>query len=160
MSCCPVWAGCAFLIGLEHVPVEVVVCFLWIAYRTPILDRESRFVPLVQPLAEPGMPRTSLWGQMLHRLNDDVRPNCAEIRVEVACHSTKRNHIERHQSADCRVLAGGVGRFTFVVPDHVDSSDFLVRISPRANPKDRVVIDGVLIDGRVGLSIRSVVASC
>jgi hypothetical protein len=53
-----------------------------------------------------------------------------------------------------------------VVPDHVDSSVFLVQISPMANPEDRVVIDGVSIGGRfliaghVGLLIRSVVAGC
>jgi hypothetical protein len=40
------------------------------------------------------------------------------------------------------------------------SSGFIVRISVRANPDDRVVIDEVSIGGRVRPSIRSVVAGC
>jgi hypothetical protein len=39
------------------------------------------------------------------------------------------------------------------------SSAFIIRISVRANPDDRVVVDEVLIGGRVGLSIRFFVAS-
>jgi hypothetical protein len=46
------------------------------------------------------------------------------------------------------------------MPDHADSSGFLVQISPMANPEDRVVIDGVPIGGRVGPSIGSVIAGC
>jgi hypothetical protein len=44
--------------------------------------------------------------------------------------------------------------------DHGDSSGFVVRISLRANPDDRVVIDGVLIDGHARPSIGFVVAGC
>jgi hypothetical protein len=66
MSCCPVRASLALLIRLEHVPAEVVVRYLSIAQRTPILDRESRSVQLVRPLAEPSAPRASLQGQTLH----------------------------------------------------------------------------------------------
>jgi hypothetical protein len=44
--------------------------------------------------------------------------------------------------------------------DHADSSDFIIRISLRANPDDRVVIDEVLIDAHAGLSIGFVVADC
>jgi hypothetical protein len=40
------------------------------------------------------------------------------------------------------------------------SLGFIVRISMRANPNDRVVIDEVPIGGRVGPSIGSVVAGC
>jgi hypothetical protein len=97
---------------------------------------------------------------MLHRLYDGVRPDRAKIRVEVAWRSTKRNRIEHHRSADHQVLAGGVGRFTVIVLDHVDSSGFLVWISPRANSEDRVVIDRVPISGRTGLLIGSVIAGC
>jgi hypothetical protein len=43
------------------------------------------------------------------------------------------------------------------MPDHVDSSGFVVQISPRGNLDDRVVV-GVLIDGRVGPSIGVVIA--
>jgi hypothetical protein len=41
MSCCPVRAGCALLIGLKHIPAEVVVRCLSITQSTPVLDRES-----------------------------------------------------------------------------------------------------------------------
>jgi hypothetical protein len=41
MLCCPVRSGCSLLIGLEQVPTEVVVRYLSIAQRTPIVDRES-----------------------------------------------------------------------------------------------------------------------
>jgi hypothetical protein len=157
MSCCPVRAGCALLIRLEHVLIELVVRCLSIAQCTPILDWESRSVPLVRPLAEPDMPMTSLRGQTLHRLDDGVRSDHAEIRVEVVFHSTKRSHIERRQFADHRVFARGVGRFTVVVPNHVDSSSFLARISLGANPEDWVVIDRVPIGGCAKMSIESVV---
>jgi hypothetical protein len=35
-----------------------------------------------------------------------------------------------------------------VVLDHVDSSGFLVWISPRVNSEDQIVVDGVPIGGR------------
>jgi hypothetical protein len=44
--------------------------------------------------------------------------------------------------------------------DHVDSFGFVVRISLRANPEDRVVVDGVPIGVRVRPSIGSVVFDC
>jgi hypothetical protein len=46
------------------------------------------------------------------------------------------------------------------MPDHVDSLDFVIRISLRANLDDRLVVNGVPIHGRAGLSIGFVVASC
>jgi hypothetical protein len=46
------------------------------------------------------------------------------------------------------------------MPDHVDSLDFVIRISLRANLDDRLVVNGVPIGGRAGLSIGFVVASC
>jgi hypothetical protein len=55
------------------------------------------------------------------------------------------------------VLTEGIDRFSIAMPDHVDSSGFVVRISLRVNPKDWVVIDGVSIGGRAGLSIGFVV---
>jgi hypothetical protein len=88
-----------------------------------------------------------------------LRSDRGEVRVEVECRSMKRKCINRRRSADRRVLAGIVGWFMVVAPDHVDSSSFLVQFSPRANSEDRVVIDGVPIGGRVGPSIRSVIAS-
>jgi hypothetical protein len=44
--------------------------------------------------------------------------------------------------------------------DHAESLGSVVRISLRANPEDRVVVDGVPIDGRVRPSIESVIAGC
>jgi hypothetical protein len=57
---------------------------------------------------------------------------------------------------DCWVLTGGIDRFPIATPDHVDFLGFIVGISPRANPEDRVVIDGVLISRCARLSIRFV----
>jgi hypothetical protein len=59
-----------------------------------------------------------------------------------------------------RYFIGGIDHFPIATLDHVDSSGFVVRISLRANLDDRVVIDGVSIDGHVGPSIRFVVAGC
>jgi hypothetical protein len=114
MLCCPIRAGYALLIGLEQVPVEVVVCCLSIAQRTLILDQECRSAPLVWPLAGPGARRMSLQGQTLHRLDDGVQLNRTEMQVEVVCRSMKRSRVERHRSTDHLVLAGGVGRFLVV----------------------------------------------
>jgi hypothetical protein len=58
------------------------------------------------------------------------------------------------------VLAGGIDRFLIVMPDHADSLGFVIRISLRVNPDDQVVINGVPIGGRAGLSIRFVVVGC
>jgi hypothetical protein len=46
------------------------------------------------------------------------------------------------------------------MPDHADSSGFIVRILPRANSDDWLVVDGVPIGGRVGPSIGFVIAGC
>jgi hypothetical protein len=58
------------------------------------------------------------------------------------------------------VLAGGIDLFPIVAPDHADSLGFVVRISLRANPDDRVVIDGVPIGGRARPLIGFIVAGC
>jgi hypothetical protein len=52
------------------------------------------------------------------------------------------------------ILAGGIDRFSIAY-----SSGFIVRISVRTNPNDRVVIDEVLIGGRVRPSIKFFAAS-
>jgi hypothetical protein len=61
----------------------------------------------------------------------------------------------RRRSVDHWILAGGIDRFSIAY-----SSCFIVRISVRANPDDRVVVDEVTIGGHVGPSIRSVVTGC
>jgi hypothetical protein len=52
-----------------------------------------------------------------------------------------------------QVHPGGIDRFSIAY-----SSGFIVRISVRTNPDDRVVVDEVMIGGHVGSSIGSVVA--
>jgi hypothetical protein len=49
MSCCPDRASPALLIGMNIFFSEVVVCYLSIAQRALVLEREPRFVPLVRP---------------------------------------------------------------------------------------------------------------
>jgi phage head maturation protease len=44
------------------------------------------------------------------------------------------------------------------MPDNADSSGFIVQISLRTNPDDRVVINGVSIGGHAGLSIGFIIA--
>jgi hypothetical protein len=44
--------------------------------------------------------------------------------------------------------------------DQANSSSSVVQILLRANPDDRIVVDGVSIDDHAGLSIRFVVVSC
>jgi hypothetical protein len=65
-----------------------------------------------------------------------------------------------NEGIDRWVLAGGIDPFPIATPDHANSSGFVVWISIRANPDDRVVIDGVLIGDRAGPSIEFVVADC
>jgi hypothetical protein len=60
-----------------------------------------------------------------------------------------------HRPVDRWVLTGGIDRFLIATPDHVDFSSFVIQISPRINLGFRV-----LIAGRAGLSIRSVVVGC
>jgi hypothetical protein len=49
MSCWPVRASRALLIGHEYILSEVVVRYLSIAQCTPILEWEPRFIPWVWP---------------------------------------------------------------------------------------------------------------
>jgi hypothetical protein len=44
--------------------------------------------------------------------------------------------------------------------DHADSSGFVVQNSVRANPDDRVVVDGVPISDRAGQLIGFIIAGC
>jgi hypothetical protein len=66
--------------------------------------------------------------------------------------------VVRH--VDRWILAGGIDRFPTATLDHADSSGFVVQISARDNPDDRVVIDGVPIGGRAGPPIRFVITGC
>jgi hypothetical protein len=60
----------------------------------------------------------------------------------------------RRRYVDRWILAEGIDRFSIAY-----SSGFIVQISVRANPDDRIVVDEVPIDGRVGPSIRFFIAS-
>jgi hypothetical protein len=52
MSCCPVRANRALLIGSGYVASEVVVHYLSITQRAPVWEREPRFVPQVWPCGQ------------------------------------------------------------------------------------------------------------
>jgi hypothetical protein len=54
----------------------------------------------------------------------------------VKCDLMKRAAFYRRRPVDRWVLAEEIDRFSIATPDHVDSSGFIVQISPRANPKD------------------------
>jgi hypothetical protein len=66
----------------------------------------------------------------------------------------------RRGPVDRWVVAGGIDRFSIAMPNHANSSGFIVRISLRANSEGRVVVDGLTIDGHAGLSIGFVVTGC
>jgi hypothetical protein len=136
MSCCPVLASCALLNGPNYVSIEVVVICLTITQRTLVREREPRSVSQVRPCG-----RTVL--------KSGLRWSVTWWRGAAFCH---------HRPVDRWVLGGGIDRFSIAKLNHVYSSGFVVRISLRANPEDRVVIDGVLIDGCAGLLIRFIIA--
>jgi hypothetical protein len=128
----------ALLIGPKYVFSEVVVRYLSIAQRAPVLERELWFVLYVRPCG-----RTTL--------KFGLRWSMTWWRGAAFCYLRHVDHW---------VLTGGIDCFSIATPDHVDSSGFVVRISLRANPDDRVVIDGVPISGHAGPSIEFIVAGC
>jgi hypothetical protein len=138
MSCCSVRASCALLIGLEYILSEVVVRCLSVAQHVQIWEWEPQSVPQVHP-----------YGRTL--LKSELKWSATWWRLAIFCHCGP---------VDRWVLSGGIACFSIAMPDHADFLSFVVRISLRANLNDRVVIDGVLIGGRIGPSIRYVVAGC
>jgi hypothetical protein len=110
----------------------VARCLL-ITQRTPVLEREPRFVPQVHPCG-----RTVL-----------------KSRLKWSTTGWRGAGFYRRRSVDRWILDGGIDRFSIAY-----SSGFIIQISVRANPDDRVVIDEVPIVGCVGPSIRSVIAGC
>jgi hypothetical protein len=104
MSCCPVRASHAPLIGPEYVSSEVMVHCLSIAKRAPILEREPWFVPQVQPCDQTV-------------LKSGLRWSATWWRGVIFCHC---RHVDRW------VLAGGIDRFLIATPDHVDSLGFII----------------------------------
>jgi hypothetical protein len=138
ISCCPIRASRALLIGPEYVLFEVVVCCLSIAKCAPILEWEPQFVPQTRP-----------YGQTM--LKSGLRWSATWWRGAIFSH---------RRPVDCWILAGGIDRFPINTLDYVDSSGFVVWIWLRANMDDQVVIDGVPIGGHVGPSIGFVIAGC
>jgi hypothetical protein len=134
----PVWISCALLIGSEYVLSEMVVhCFL-IAQSAPVLEREPRFVPRVWPYG---------WNM----LKSGLRWNVTWWRGAA---------FDCRKPVDRWVHAGGIDCFPIATFDHADSSGFKVRISPRTNLGDWVVIDGIPIGSHVKPSIRFIIAGC
>jgi hypothetical protein len=138
MSYCPTRASHALLIGLEYILSEVVVCCLSIAQRAPVWERESRSVPQVRPYGRTVMKSGLRW-------------SATWLKEAAFCYRWPIGHW---------VLAAGIDRFPITMPDHADSSGFVVRISPRGNPDERVVVDGVPISGHTGPLIGSVTTGC
>jgi hypothetical protein len=136
MSCCTIQASRALLIGHEYVISEVVVHCLSIAQRAPILEWEPRFIPLVRPCGRTVLKSKMRWSVTWWR----------------------EATFYRCRPVDRWVLTGGIEPFLIATLNHANSLGFIVRISPRANPKDWVVIDGVPIGSRNGLSIRFIIA--
>jgi hypothetical protein len=110
----------------------VTRCLL-ITQHTSVLEREPWFVPQVHPYG-----RTVL-----------------KSRLKWSMAWWKRAKFYHRRSVDHWILAGGIDHFLIAY-----SSGFIVRISVRANPDDRVVNDEVPISGPVGPSIGSVIAGC
>jgi hypothetical protein len=105
---------------------------LLITQRTPVQEREPRFVPHVRPC-----------GRIV-----------SKSRLKWSMAWWKGAGFYHYRFVDHWILTGGIDRFSIAY-----SSGFIVRISVRANPDDRVVVDEVLISGRVVPSIRFFVAS-
>jgi hypothetical protein len=61
MSCCPIRASRALLIGLKHIIFEVVVHCLLIAQHAPVLEQELWFVPQVQPCGRTVLKSEMRW---------------------------------------------------------------------------------------------------
>jgi hypothetical protein len=134
MSCCPVRARRALVIGPKYVYSEVVVHCLPITQCAPVLEREPRFVPRVR--------------------------RCDRAMLKWSVTWWRGAAFYHHRPVDRWVLAGGIERFPVVTSGHADSSGFVVRISSRVNPKDWVVIDGVPTGGRARPLIEFVIAGC
>jgi hypothetical protein len=138
ISCCHVRASRALLIGHAYILSGVVVHCLSIAQRAPVLEREPRFVPQVRPcdrtVFKSGLRWSTTWW--------------------------KGAAFYHRRPVDRLVLAGGIDRFLIVMPDHAESSGFIIRNSLRANPDDRVVVDGVPFGGHTGPSIGFVIYGC
>jgi hypothetical protein len=113
----------------------MVVRCLSIAQRTPVWEREPWFVPQV-------------WSCGRTMLKSWLRWSVTWYRRAAFC---------RRRLVDCWVLAEGIDCFLIATSDHVDSSGFVVWISLRTNPDNRLIIDGVPIDGHVWPWIRFVV---
>jgi hypothetical protein len=110
-----------------------VACCLLITQRTPVLEREPQFVPQVHSCG-----RTVL-----------------KYRLKWSTAWWRGAIFYRHRSVDRWILTGWIDRSSIAY-----SSGFIVRISVRANPDDRIVVDVVSIGGHVRPSIGSVVAGC
>jgi hypothetical protein len=110
----------------------VTHCLL-ITQRTSVLEREPEFVPHVRPCDQTVLKSRLKWSTAWWR---GVR-------------------FYHRRSVNRWILAGGIDRFSIAC-----SSGSIVRISVRANPDDKVVVDEVPVGGHVGPSIKSVIAGC
>jgi hypothetical protein len=114
-----------------------VVCCLSVAQCTLVWEWDPWFVPQVRPCGRTILKSVLKWSATWWR----------------------KDTFYCRRPIEFWVLVGEIDHFLIATPRHVDSSDFIVRISHRANPDGRVV-DGVPIGGRVEPSIEFVVAGC
>jgi hypothetical protein len=61
MSCCPVRACRALLIGTEYVLFEAAVRYLSIAQHALVLEREPQFVPQARPYSQTVLKSELRW---------------------------------------------------------------------------------------------------
>jgi hypothetical protein len=147
MSCCPVRANRALLIGPKYILSEVVARYLSIAQCAPFLEPEPRFGLQVRP-----------YGRTM--LQYGLRWSVTWWGWSVFCH---RRVVDRYVLAggiDRWVHARGIDRFPIATSYVADLSTFIVQISLRANSDNRVVIDGVPMSGHAGPLIKCLVSSC
>jgi hypothetical protein len=138
MSCCPIQACRALLIGPKYVLFEVVVHCLSIAQCTSVLEREPWFIPQVRPYSQTVLKSGLRWSAVWWR----------------------GATFYHHRPVDRWVLAEGIDRCLVCYALSCWFFGFVAWISLRANPDDRVVVDGVSIGGRAGPLIRFIVANC
>jgi hypothetical protein len=109
MSCCPDRASPALLIGMNIFFSEVVVCYLSIAQRALVLEREPRFVPLVRP-----------YGRIVLKFG-----------LRWSATGWRRAAFYRCWPIDHWVLVRGIDRFLIATLDQTDFLGLVVRISLR-----------------------------
>jgi hypothetical protein len=131
---CSCWVGCMLLVDRSvHTGSgsEILICSICLA---PYWNRCAKDIP-----SGPNTASTQWWFAFRLCWN----PGCGYVPLD---------EEEPHWTSPIYQSSGTCWRSWSIQPDHVDYSVFLVQISPRAKPEDRVVINGVPIGCRSDLS--------